>query len=483
MSAEEAAARANQRLAHTQLMMANSITSLRAISHRDWRTFVERQSLLETALTEDPAAVYRRMTFRDRDQYRHVIERLARRTGRDEAEVARQAVELARAGAAQASPEDPRRAHVGYYLVDEGRADLERAVGYHPPLGEWVHRLVLGHPNLVFVGGIVLGTVAALLAVHSLAAAGNGPSWVPALILLFALLPASDLAINLVNQLITTFLPPRTLPKLDLVENGGVPPELRTAVVVPILLPDLAAVREALDNLEALYLANRGPHLHFGLLSDFTDAPAEQLETDAAIVAAASEGIRALNVRYAGRHQRRVLPVPSPPPLQRTPGGVDGLGAQTRQAGRVQSVPARRPPGPLGLHRRWRRRRPSNRAATSSPWTPTPCFPRMGPSCWWGRWPIRSTARSTIRTGGGWWPGTGSSSPGWWCPCPRPTDRASPPSTPATRASTRTPPPSPTFTRTSTARGATRARGSTTSTRSSGPPAGGSRRTPCSLTT
>jgi cyclic beta-1,2-glucan synthetase len=114
LSAEEAAARANQRLAHTQLMMANSITSLRAISHRDWRTFVERQSFLETALTEDPAAVYRRMTFRDRDRYRHVIERLARRTGRDGAEVARQAVALARAGAAQASSEDPRRAHVGY---------------------------------------------------------------------------------------------------------------------------------------------------------------------------------------------------------------------------------------------------------------------------------------------------------------------------------------------------------------------------------
>ena len=45
MSAEDAAARATQRLALTQVMMANSITSLRAIARLDWKAFVERQSV------------------------------------------------------------------------------------------------------------------------------------------------------------------------------------------------------------------------------------------------------------------------------------------------------------------------------------------------------------------------------------------------------------------------------------------------------
>ena len=309
LSAEEAAARANQRLAHTQLMMANSITSLRDISHRDWRAFVERQSFLEAALREDPAGVYQRMTFTDRDRYRHVVERLARRTRRDGATVARQAVELARAGAdsngsartrVPSVPEDPRLAHVGYYLVDRGLPELERAVGYRPGLGEWIHRLILRHPNLVFVGGVALATVAALLGVKALAPLGQGPPWVAVLLFVLAFIPANDVAISLLNQLVTAFLPPRTMPKIDLVDSGGLPAELRTAVVVPILLPDLSAVREALANLETLYLANRGPNLHFGLLSDFTDGPAEQLPGDQAIVAAASEGIRALNTRYPG---------------------------------------------------------------------------------------------------------------------------------------------------------------------------------------
>ena len=108
----------------------------------------------------------------------------------------------------------------------------------------------------------------------------------------------NDIAVNVVNQLVTAFLPPRTLPKLDLHEHG-VPPEFRTAVVIPTLFGSVDAVREALENLEVQFLANREAHLHFAVLSDFTDSPTETREGDDAIVAAAVEGVRALNARYA----------------------------------------------------------------------------------------------------------------------------------------------------------------------------------------
>ena len=81
LNAEEASARATQRVALTQIMMANSITSLRAIAAWTGRRFVERQSVLEAALRDDPAGVYPRMTFETRDHYRHVVERIAKRTG------------------------------------------------------------------------------------------------------------------------------------------------------------------------------------------------------------------------------------------------------------------------------------------------------------------------------------------------------------------------------------------------------------------
>ena len=84
LSPDAAAALSTQRLALTKLMMANSITSLRGIAQRDWRTFVERQSVMERALRRDPAGFYSQMTFATRDAYRHVVERIAKRTRRSE---------------------------------------------------------------------------------------------------------------------------------------------------------------------------------------------------------------------------------------------------------------------------------------------------------------------------------------------------------------------------------------------------------------
>ncbi len=296
LSAEEATSRATRRLALTQVGMANSITSLRAIARMDWRTFVESQSRMEAALREDPSGFYSRMTFATRDRYRHVVERIAKRTRRPEEAVARRAVECARA-AGERDSANARRAHVGYYLIDEGLAELERATGYRPTAGEAVHRWLRRHPNAVFVGGLLLVTAAALAALLWLGGAPAWAAWIP--LLLLGLIPANDIAVNVVNQLVTAFLPPRTLPKLDLHEHG-VPPEFRTAVVIPTLFGSVEAVRDALEHLEVQFLANREAHLHFAVLSDFTDSPTETRDGDAEIVAAAVEGVRALNARYAG---------------------------------------------------------------------------------------------------------------------------------------------------------------------------------------
>jgi cyclic beta-1,2-glucan synthetase len=290
MDAEDAASLSTQRLALTQVVMANSITSLRVLGRLNWKRFVERQSAIDHALRADPAGCYERMTFPSRDAYRRVVERIARRRESDETDVARAAVRLA-AGAG----DDAYRSHVGYWLIGEGVRELERAMGYRRGVLEWLHRVALRHPNLVFIGGTLLGTAAAV----ALLFRGAGPEvWTaPLLVALLALLPALDIGISAVQQLVGAFLPPRLLPRLDL--SRGIPAELRTVVVVPTLLPDVAAVGEALENMEVQYLANAGPNLHFALLSDFTDADTETVAGDEAIVEAARAGVAELNARYA----------------------------------------------------------------------------------------------------------------------------------------------------------------------------------------
>ena len=290
MPIEEAAQQSTQEQALTQLVMANSIVSLRAVGSIDWNAFVEASSTTEAVLRRDPAGVYATMTTSSRDRYRHVVERIAKEIHTPEPGVAAACVELAEAGAV-ANGRESRYAHIGYYLAGEGRSEFERAMGYRAPGWERVSEWVLAHPGGAYFGAlaVVVMTILLLLA-QPLDNASLG--WVLTFVVL-AFLPASDAAIAIVNQIAMLIVPPARLTRLDY--QHGVPEQDRTAVVVPLLLGSVDAVDDALKHLEAQYLANRDPEIRFAILSDFTDAPAETTDADDAIVEAALAGIRALN--------------------------------------------------------------------------------------------------------------------------------------------------------------------------------------------
>ncbi|HMF87647.1 MAG TPA: hypothetical protein VK575_06180, partial [Gemmatimonadaceae bacterium] len=290
-SAEEAATRSNRRVALTQVTVANSITSLRTISRLDWKDFVESQSVTEKLLRQDPSGHYLAMTFGTRDHYRHIVEHIAKRVKRPEEEIASETLALARL----AAPNDVRRAHVGYFLVDKGRTVLEGKVGYTPPPGEWLYRWTQRHPNALYFGGMAIFTTLALAVV--LEALESASPTVQVIIALVSLVSASEIGISIINQLITLLMPPRLMSKLEL-RDDGIPEEYMTAVVVPTLLGSVHAVEEALEHLEVQYLANRDPNLQFAILSDFTDSPTERRPDDEGILAAAATGIKALNARY-----------------------------------------------------------------------------------------------------------------------------------------------------------------------------------------
>ena len=294
MSAEEAVARTNQRAALTRVTIANSITSLRTIARLDWNSFVESQSAIERVLRSDPSGDYASMTFAARDRYRHEIERLAKRTERDEAKVAEIAIDLASRQATD-GPERRRR-HVGYWLVDDGLVELEVAVAYKPRVHERLRRAATRHPNAVYFPAILLVTLAALAAGFALSGPiGAGGALV---VFLLGIVPASEIGVSAVNQLVTLLTQPRVVPKMDF-RDRGTPPEWRTAVVVPTLIGSADAAREAVEHLEVQFLANRDPQLQFALLTDFLDAATETMADDAAILDAAAEGIAALNEKYA----------------------------------------------------------------------------------------------------------------------------------------------------------------------------------------
>ncbi len=282
--------REHQRQAVNQVSVGNAVTSLRLLAMLDWNAFFERASRVEALLRNDPAGVYKRQDFGTRDRYRRAIEKLAKRSGRMEEEVTRQA--LARAATANESPAN----HVGYHLIGDGLTSLRQELNYRPTFGDRLGEGLLHHPKSVYFGSVI-GLATLFLATLSWAAGAVHSPWI-ALLLVVAFLPASELAVYLTNTLLTWVIPPRVLPKLEL--KDGIPPECATCVVVPCLINTPAAAAELVQRLEVHYLANPDSQLRFALLTDFADAAMEHQPSDDAVVQAALDGIATLNRRHIG---------------------------------------------------------------------------------------------------------------------------------------------------------------------------------------
>ena len=220
LDANEVLRREHRRQAAGQVSLGNCVTSLRLLSALDWNVFFERHSQVEAVLREDPAQVYAHQEFATRDRYRRAVEKIARGSDVDELDVARHAIELAQAGVEAGGS----RAHVGYYLIDAGRAALKADFGYRPKPGERLLDLFLKHPRASYFGSIaaLIAALMALTVLPVLIGGGAVAAWQWALLPLVLLLPVSELAVGLVNHLVTLILPPRILPKLDF-KDGHLP--------------------------------------------------------------------------------------------------------------------------------------------------------------------------------------------------------------------------------------------------------------------
>ncbi|HEV2183078.1 MAG TPA: hypothetical protein VGR39_05285, partial [Candidatus Acidoferrales bacterium] len=285
----------------SNVSVRNIVTSMRSISAFDWPEFFEAVSLVDEILRRDTH--FAEMDFATRDNYRHAIEDLSRGSKHSEIEVAKRVVRKVLQAASIVSDSSPngddpnlnRKADPGYYLISRGRPAFERELGFRVSLRRWLLRLYIRGAVPGYLGTIALLT-GILLALPLLLSFETGVGEKGLLLLaVFAAVPASDLAIALINRAVMDSLGPRRLPRLELRE---VPPELRTIVVVPTLLTTPADVSEQVERLEVHYLANPDGDLRFALLSDWADAPSETLPGDDDSLATAAEAISKLNQHH-----------------------------------------------------------------------------------------------------------------------------------------------------------------------------------------
>ena len=270
-----------QQQAADQVSISNSITSLRLLGKVDWRDFVESTSIVEKILRQDPAQAYMKMDFATRDHYRHIVEDVAKRGKLTEENVAAIAIESATAAAATLAPgDDGRISHVGFYLVNKSRRC--------PPFTFYIGAIAM----------LSIGFTAFLLWENGTAGMQTG-------LLLFlsclTAVSASQLAVGMLHWLGTVVIPPDQLPRMDF--SKGIPPESRTLAVVPAMLISPQHIDRLVEALEVRFLANRDENLYFGLLTDFQDAPSEEMPDDAELVRLVQAKIRNLNNRYGGQQK------------------------------------------------------------------------------------------------------------------------------------------------------------------------------------
>jgi cyclic beta-1,2-glucan synthetase len=286
--------------AATPELLTTRIRSLRELGHADWPSLVEPLVVFDATLRQDPARAYPIMDFDSRENYRKRIAEIARHSDCSESQVASTALKLAQQAQQQKIAEPRvylRRAHVGYYLIDHGFDSLAAGIGYHPPLVDRLRAFVRRNADDFYIEGIeilsILLIAAILLPLIPNYSIFGGLSFA----FLFLLLPATQGAVDFVNNTITALFKAYPLPKLDF--SKGIPADYATLVAIPALLMSEKEVRELVAELEVRFLANPDPNLHFALLTDLPDSVARPRENDTdPLVDLTVDLINDLNARY-----------------------------------------------------------------------------------------------------------------------------------------------------------------------------------------
>ncbi len=270
------------------LTVRNIITSMRLISAVDWAVFFESVSLVDQELRLGLG--FAESDFATRDSYRHAIEELGRGSKYAEVEIARLLVQLT-----ASNPTSERHQDVGYYLIANGRSLLERQVDFRATPRQWLFRTYRLSALPWYLGAI--GFISLAITLLGFLTFTPQVSLLERILLaLLVFIPASDLALALINNHVTRTFEPRTLPKLEL--KNGVPASLRTLVVVPTLFTSEQGIIEEFERLEVRYLANADGDLRFAILADFADAPSQTMPNDQALLKIALETLAALNQRH-----------------------------------------------------------------------------------------------------------------------------------------------------------------------------------------
>jgi hypothetical protein len=246
-------------------------------------------------LSRDPIGAYAHMDVLSRADYDDRVSMWAKRSRRHPNEVAKAAIGLA-IQASQCYGTSDRRSHVGYFLTDNGIADLAAALGTKLVFQE---KLRLHYSSNLFAYCAMVFLTCGAYGVLSVWRFGIDLPWFgKALLALACTIYVSRIVPGWLSLFLSRMLVPQWMPRLDF--SAGIPASAQTLVVVPCLLTSREGIHRLAQTLEGLYQNNLSANAGYALLSDFVDASTQHASSDDTLLEEACVQISLLNERHGG---------------------------------------------------------------------------------------------------------------------------------------------------------------------------------------
>lgn len=279
-------------IANLKVKIGNCITSIKAINRISFSELFGCINVSEEILKMDPAGVYELMDQDSKAYYRSKIEEISKKSKISEIYICEKIIELCQRYENYANLTEQKKAHVGYYLIDDGIDELKDIleIKHHKQAPKQVTSRFYVACNIVipmFFDFLICAKVYLKY------------DFVILSILLWLILyiPISEIFLRIVNYVMGKCKKPTRVPKISY--EDGIPEAQSTFVVMPTILKSEEKIKEMFDKLEVYYLANKSENLYFALLGDCSEEQTEQTKFDKSVMEYGKKYAEKLNQKYS----------------------------------------------------------------------------------------------------------------------------------------------------------------------------------------
>ena len=266
-------------IAVRKVSMGNSITSIKKIQRINFLEIFEKINGVEEILRQDPSQVYEKMDDKTKEYYRTRIKEISKKTKISEMYIARKALELA-----QNEELSTKQSHIGYYLIDQGINTLYDVLQYKTS-----RQMSTKDKTRAYLLGVGMLSILLSVGMSSLIKLN-------VVTFLLFLIPASEVAVQIIQYVLSKVVKPKPIPKLDY--TNAIDEQHKTMVVIPTILKSKEKVQELMRKLEVFYLANQSQNIYFTLLGDCSESSKEEEEFDQEVMHEGKFLVDKLNEKY-----------------------------------------------------------------------------------------------------------------------------------------------------------------------------------------